>query len=280
MKRILALATALCLALTACSKATSGGDQSAGARQDRPRRHRHHDQARQPGRPDRRVRAVEQERGAGHPTVLETAERRRRRVRPHRRGGRQGPRVRPAEGRLGLPRDGRRRARHADGPRLARGQRAAAHHRPGQHVRRRGRMAGIRARRRAPATARHDVRHRGHHRAGLPHAYQGHQVRGQGRTRLLRGRLRRERPQGQPVPGRTDGADDRRAEDPAAGHRPVGPGGRAPHRRREGHPGLGRPDPDRVGGRRGQGRRPRGPDRGQRSRVHPAAARTARPDRR
>ena len=86
--------------------------------------------------------------------------------------------------------------------------------------------------------------------------------------------------QGQPVPGRAEGADDRRAEDQAAGHRPVGPGGRAAHRRRQGDPGLRRPDPDRVGGRRGQVGRAR------RSRswpTVPASPRNcwaARPDRR
>ena len=114
----------------------------------------------------------------------------------------QGHRLRRPEGGLALPRHGARRRRHQPGRRLADHRRAAAQLREGQHAHGRRRVAAGAPRRQERRDRRRDLRPRGHQRHRVDDGEQGPQEGRHDRRPLLRGRLRRGRPDRRQARGR------------------------------------------------------------------------------
>ena len=203
-----------------------------GRRQDRPGRHRRRDHARLAHRPVRRVRPAGQADRPGQAAVLEAGGRQG--LRPHGQAHHQGPRLRPAEGRRPVPRPAGQGRRAPAAARLADHRRPAADAGVGLDALAARRVAVVAAVQRLRHRDRRVVRHRDDQRP-LQAARGGQDRQGrQDRPRLLRGRVRRERPQGRQGVRRRERHDHRRAED--QGHRRghVGPGRRAQARRRQG----------------------------------------------
>ncbi len=164
-----------------------------GRRQDRARRHRRHDHARPAHRPQRRVRPARDGVHAVAGDVLEEAAGGD--LRPQGQARQQGRRLRRPEGRLAVPRHRARRRGAQPGRRLAdhRGAAADASSRT-RCSRSRAAWPPALPGRRGGRDHRRDLRHRGHQRHRVDDGEQGPQGGRHDRRPLLRGRLRRGRP--------------------------------------------------------------------------------------
>ena len=255
LSRVLAIAVlpVLLIGLAACGKGSSGGGETSGGVKGGPGVTAKTITLGVQTDLSRRVRRARRGHHPEQPALLEGPEREGRDLRPPGQADRQGPRLRPADGRDPVPRHLAQRRRAAAGDRLADLRGAAAELEARQHARAARRLAADAAGREARRHHRRQLRRRGDQRHRLDDEEQGPEEGRQDRRPLLRGRLRRGRPGRRQVRRAEGGPAGRRAEDQGHRHRHVRPGRRVQARRREGDVDDGRAQAAGVRRRRREG---------------------------